>query len=213
MYTLYYAPGTASFAVHWMLIELGVPFEARAVDFATRQQKDPEYLRLNPSGMVPALIVDGTARAECAALLTLLAERHPEAGFAPAVGTAERAVWLQWMFTLANTLQPLFRGYFYADEPAGPGREDVVKAAATPRIEKVWERVDAQLGTSGGHLAGPDLSTADFLVTMLMRWSRNMPRPATDWPHIAAYVKRMTALPSFKEVNAREKLERDPWPR
>ena len=63
------------------------------------------------------------------------------------------------------------------------------------------------------YLAGPNLSTADFLVTMLMRWSGNMPKPATDWPHIAAYVKRMAAMPSFKEVNAREKLERDRWPR
>ena len=44
MYILYYWPGRASLAVHWMLIELGVPFEARPVDFATRAHKDPEYL-------------------------------------------------------------------------------------------------------------------------------------------------------------------------
>ena len=43
-YTLYYSPGTASMAVHWMLIELGVPFEARLVDFADGAQKSPEYL-------------------------------------------------------------------------------------------------------------------------------------------------------------------------
>lgn len=210
MYILYHAPSTASTAVHWMLIELGVPFEARLVDLASKQQKSPEYLRLNPSGMVPALMVDGVARAECAALLALLAERHPEAKLAPPPGSPERAAWLQWMFYLANTLQALFRGYFYADEPAGPGNEALVQAAAIPRIEKVWDRVDTQL-TATRHLAGPDLSTADFLVTMLMGWSLNMPRPATDWPHIAAYVKLMAAMPSFREVNAREKLKLDPW--
>jgi glutathione S-transferase len=44
---------------------------------------------------------------------------------------------------------------------------------------------------------GDRLSTIDFLATMLMRWSRKMPRPATDWPNIARYVSRMRALPSF----------------
>jgi glutathione S-transferase len=41
---------------------------------------------------------------------------------------------------------------------------------------------------------------------MLMRWSRNMPKPATDWPVLARYVQRMRAMPSFKTVQAREGL-------
>jgi len=53
---------------------------------------------------------------------------------------------------------------------------------------------------------GEKLSTADLLATMLMRWARNMPRPATSWPHLASYIQRMRALPSFIEVNDREGL-------
>ncbi|MEZ1866714.1 glutathione S-transferase N-terminal domain-containing protein, partial [Pseudomonas aeruginosa] len=73
-YLLCYSPGAASMAVHWMLIEMGVEFQTRLVDINVGKQRDPEYLRLNPSGRVPTLMVDGTPRHESAALLMLLAE-------------------------------------------------------------------------------------------------------------------------------------------
>ena len=81
MYILYYSPGTASMAVHQALLEIGAPHELRKVDFETQAQKSAEYLALNPNGMVPTLIVDGQPHYECAALLMLLAERHPEGRF------------------------------------------------------------------------------------------------------------------------------------
>jgi glutathione S-transferase len=55
-------------------------------------------------------------------------------------------------------------------------------------------------------LLGTELSTADFLAVMVMRWSRNMPRPATTWKHLEAYIHRMRARPAFIEVNRREGL-------
>jgi glutathione S-transferase len=39
-----------------------------------------------------------------------------------------------------------------------------------------------------------------------MRWSRNMPRPATRYPHIAAYIARMKLMPSLKRAHEREGL-------
>jgi len=105
MYTLYYSPGAASLAVHWMLIELGVPHELKKVDMEAGEHRRPEYLRLNPNGFVPVMIVDGTPLYESAALLMLLAERHPQAGFAPAPGNPQRGPYMTWMFHLSNTLQ------------------------------------------------------------------------------------------------------------
>jgi glutathione S-transferase len=78
MYQLYYSPSTASLAVHWMLIEIGAPFELVLTDTETGAQKRPEYLKLNPSGVVPTLIVDGAPVCEVAAILMLLAERHAD---------------------------------------------------------------------------------------------------------------------------------------
>src|SRR6187549_2046606 len=114
MYKLYYKPATASQCVHWMLIELGVPFELALVDTTT--PRSPDYLRLNPIGQVPTLIVDGAPVTESAAILMLLAERHPEAGFAPPPGDPGRAAYLELMVYLANALLPAFRAWFYIDD-------------------------------------------------------------------------------------------------
>jgi len=202
-YKLYWSPATASMAVHWLLIELGVAHELSRIDTDAKQQKSPEYLKLNPNGVVPTLIVDGVPRYECAALVMLLAERHP--GYAPAVGTPARADYLMWMVHLANTLQPAFRAWFYPDEPAGADNADAAKAMARTRVEATWDRVEAHLA-GRTYMAGDAVSALDFYATMLMRWSRNMPKPATKWPAIAAYVARMKARPSFKTMYEREGL-------
>lgn len=206
-YRLYGAPGTASLCVHWMLIELGVPFEFVTLDFEKNAQKDPAYLKINPSGHVPALIVDGVAHAEAAALLMILAERHPERGFAPAIGAPERADYLQWMIFLANTLMPAFRLFYYADEGAGPENAEATKARAEIRIAKAWDRIDALLSDGRPYMLGARLTALDFLLTMLTRWSRNNTRTAMDWPHLKAYVERMRAMPSYRETHAREGLQ------
>lgn len=56
------------------------------------------------------------------------------------------------------------------------------------------------------HLLGERASVADLLLVMLARWSRNLPGPATDRPHLRPYLDRMRAWPSLKAVHAREGL-------
>ncbi len=129
MYTLYGSPSTAGTAIHWMLLELNVPFDLTLLDFDKAEHKTPEYLALNPDGVVPTLIVDGAPTTQMAGIATLLAERHPEAGFAPPVGSAERAEYLSWTFWLANSFQPNFRAWFYPHEPAGGEAQEAVKDA------------------------------------------------------------------------------------
>ncbi|MGH8373327.1 MAG: glutathione S-transferase family protein [Gammaproteobacteria bacterium] len=206
MYTLYYSPGAASMAVHLTLLESGVPHKLHLLDLDAKQQKSADYLKLNPNGVVPTLIVDGKPYYECAALLMLLAERHPDARLAPLPGAATRALYLQWMFHFANTLQPAFRQWFYPAEYGAIGNEAEIKRFASQRVEAAWDRLDAQLAAHGPYVLGDTFSLTDLYATMLMRWSRNMPKPATEWPalrHLAGIVK---ARPSWKRVYALEGL-------
>lgn len=206
MYTLYYTPGAASFVVHWLLIEIGAPHELRRLDPEAREQKSAAYLRLNPNGLVPTLLIDGEPVYECAALTLLLAERHPDALLAPPAASRARALYLQWTLHLANTLQPQFRNWFYPDEAAGAAHAELVKDRARIALEQAWGRIDGHLGASGGWIAGGRPSSADFYAAMLARWSRNQPRPATDWPHVKALVTALKARPSFATLNEREGL-------
>ncbi len=59
MYTLYYSPGTASMVVHPALLEIGAPHELGLVGFGAWAPRDADYLKLNPRGVVPTLVIDG----------------------------------------------------------------------------------------------------------------------------------------------------------
>lgn len=204
--TLYYAPGAASLLVHWLLIETGEPHQLQLVDTAAKAQKSAEYLALNPNGVVPTLVIDGAPRYEAAAMAMLLAERHPQANLAPAFDDPRRADYLQWMFNLANMVQPLFRQWWYPHEPAGDANVDAVLMECAARIAAQWQRIDDHLAANGPYLLGDTATIADFYLTMLMRWSRAMPKPATEWPQLAALALRMKARPSFRELYRREGL-------
>jgi glutathione S-transferase len=207
---LYYAPGAASMLVHWLLIELDVPHQLQLVDTAAGAQKSPEYLALNPYGVVPTLVHDGQPMIEAAAIAMTLADRHPQAELAPSIDSPLRPLYTQWMFHLANAVQPLFRLWWYPHEPAGEAHADTVRAHVVPRIEAEWSRIDAWLGERGPFLLGTRPTAADFYLAMLLRWSRNMPNPAANWPRLAALAHAMAARPSFQAMCLREGI--GGWP-
>ena len=206
---LYYAPGAASMLVHWLLLELDVPHTLRLVDTATGAQKAPGYLAINPNGVVPTLVHQGQPMFEAAAIAVFLADHHPEAALAPAFDSPSRAEYTQWMFHLANAVQPLFRLWWYPHEPAGPEHAELVRTSVAPRIEEAWARIDSHLADRD-YLLGEVPCTADFYLTMLMRWSRATPKPATEWPRLAALAQAMCARPSFRQLCAAEGL--GDWP-
>lgn len=207
MYTLYYSPGTASMCVHQALIEANAQYRLVLVDLQAGQQRDAAYLRLNPGGVVPTLLIDDAPFTEAAALLMMVATRHPEAALAPMENSVGRAAWYQWIVYLANTLQPAFRLWFYpADVSDDPGTRAILSAATRRKIESVWERIDAHLQAQGPYLLGAEFSAADLMLIMLIRWSRNMPRPATDWPALQQYTARLKARPSWQKLYALEGL-------
>ena len=206
MYTLYYAPGAASFVVHWLLIDLGIPHQLVKLDIAAREHKSPEYLALNPNGVVPTLLIDGKPMCEAAAMAVLLAEAKPEAGLIPATSSAKRGAFYQWMFHLANTLQPPFRLWWYPAEAAGEAYAEAGKATAEAKIHTVFANLDTHLANNGPYLLGESVSAADFMLVMLMRWSRNMPKTALDYPHLAKLANLMKARPSWKALYESEGL-------
>lgn len=207
MPTLYYSPGAASLLVHWLLIELDVPHSLQRVDTQAGEQKRPEYLAINPNGMVPALVEDdGTVRIEAAAIAMTLADTYGDGALAPAPGTPERAAYHQWMFHLANAVQPLFRIWWYPQEAAGEENAARAQECVIPRIEAAWQRIDDHLAAHGPWLLGERLSAADFYLCMLLRWSRGMPKPGDRWPALGALAARKKARPSFRELYAREGL-------
>ncbi len=207
MYTLYYSPGTASLVVHLALLEIGAPYKLELVDFDRKAQRSEEYLRLNPLGQVPTLVIDGQPYTESAALLMMLADRHPEAKLAPAAGTPAHNKWYQWLVFMSNSFGANYRNWFYPDELGSAEHSAPVRAALQGRIEKLWTQLDGQLSAHGPFLLGAQLSAADLLLLMYMRWSRKMPRTALEWPALKQFATHMRERASWQRLCDLEKLE------
>ncbi|MES2148278.1 MAG: glutathione S-transferase family protein [Pseudomonadota bacterium] len=207
MYTLYYSPGSASMAVHLALLEMGLPYQLALVDFERRAQRAPAYLALNPAGMVPTLVADGVPLVESGAVLLNLAERHPDPALAPLAGEAGRARWIETIVLLANQLGGAYRLWFYPGDLGMLEHTPESSLAIRARIEALWDRLEARLQADGPYLLGARFSSADLLLVMYLRWSRNMPRPALEWPALARLAALVKARPSWHQLVELESLQ------
>ena len=121
MLQLHYYPGTAAMTPHILLEEMGVPFELVLVDRAADAHKRPDYLKLNPNGLIPVLTDGDFVLYETAAICLYLCDRYPAAGLAPDLGSAERAQFYKWLVWLTNTLQTaLILSLIHISEPTRP---------------------------------------------------------------------------------------------
>ena len=109
----------------------------------------------------------------------------------------------------ATALGAPYRQRFYpADlgEREGHPLPDAVRDAVRRKIEDGWAIVDAHLTANGPYLLGAEWSAVDLLALMYLRWSRNMPRPATTWPSLRRYADALRARPSWKKLYELEGL-------
>ena len=194
MYTLFWSPGSASMAPHVLLEELGVPYELSRVELG--QPRNPAYLKLNPWGRVPTLLIDGKPVYESAAICMHLADRHPEKGLAPAAGTPERAHYYQWLLFLSNTLQTAFmRIYRSAHFSSDPAHENAIKEKARRDVAEIWATLDRQL-SGKTWLAGEKFTAADIYFHMLYTWDEDMAALKRRHPNLAAIFNRIHERPA-----------------
>ena len=211
MIQLHYHPSNASLTPHILLRELGVPFELKYVDRANGAHKSPEYLKLNPNGLIPVLVDGDLVLFETAAIVLHLVDTHPQAGLAPPVGGAERALFYRWLVWLSSSLQAQMPLYFYSDRYVAAGNVDgaaQVKATTEARIAGLVDQIEAQLASHGGPwLLGHAYSALDPYVFMLCRWTRGASRPARTLAHIGPYLARMLTRPALQKTLEVEQLQ------
>jgi glutathione S-transferase len=222
MLQLHYHPGNASLIPHLVLEEIGAAFELAYVDRSASAHKSPEYLKLNPNGLIPVLVDSSTtARGadgeplvlyETAAVCLHLADTHPGAGLLPPLGSVARAHAYKWLAWLGNTMHAALVVYFYPERWADDaGAVAQVKAHAEGKVGALLDQLDAELARHGGAwLLGDGFSLVDPYAFVLCRWTRGFARPARSLPHVRPFLDRMLARPAVQRVFATEGLA-EPW--
>lgn len=202
MYTLYWSHNSASIAPHYCLEEAGVKYETVLVDMAKDDHKKADFLKINPSGKLPAMkLPDGGIITECAAISLLIADRFPQAGLAPAVNDPQRGPFLMWLFHLNNSLQPAMLRYYYPDRvTADTNGTKGVQEKAQEEIAQLWSHIDAHLAKNGPYLLGDRFSAADALCYMLSTWQDCCPGTYQRFPHVKRLAELVRARPAITRV-------------
>jgi len=198
MYTLYYAPGACSMAVHIALNECNVPFKLENVVHSSGQGRTPDYLKINPRGQVPLLVDDNQVIMEGAAQLIHILEKN-HSPLLPASDPA-RAKALEWLMFGNATLHPAYSRVFFLKKN-GPqdATKDLLMEAAVSSINSLWNEIENQLAQSS-YVAGNDVTIADILLTVIANWSPNVPKPIMIGPKTKALFQRIIVRPSYKKA-------------
>ena len=205
MYTLYYAPGSCSMAVHIALLECNQEVKLEKVDLAAGQQRMPEFQKINPRGQVPVLVEHDHPIREGAAILLHLLEKH-QSPLMPR-GGKERTAALEWLMFCNATLHPAYARCFFLMKNASDGAEkEKLFDVAMANINKLWEEVEHHLARHT-YLCGEHITMADILLTVIANWSVRMPRPVNFGSHAKKLFRAVTARPSYKKALEIEQVE------
>lgn len=104
--TFYYNPMSRARSIHWMLEEVGAPYEVKLIDLRKGEQKTPAFLAKNPMGKLPVIEHRGVVVTEGTAIAAYLADAFPQAGLAPDVNDPARGTYYRWLFFAPSVFEP-----------------------------------------------------------------------------------------------------------
>jgi glutathione S-transferase len=206
---LYFAPGACSLAPHIVLEELGFPYTTQKLDLAAGDQRKPEYLKLNPHGRVPTLVVDGKPLTENVAILTFLGGGFPQKGLWPKE-TWSQAMLLSAIGWCSSTLHPayahLIRASRYADDAAA---QESIKAKARVTLGDYLKQVDGWLAKTPKWMMGEQFTVGDPYLFVFYRWANRNAFPVKEMANYTRHATAMLARPAVKKVMADEGITLD----
>jgi glutathione S-transferase len=179
--------------VHWLLEELGAPYEMRLLDFDKREHKAPAYLAINPMGKVPAIVHRGVVVTETAAICIYLADEFAAAGLAPRIGEPQRGTYLRWFVFGAACFDPAIVDKMLERPPAArPG------AVGYGSYEDAVNALETALAP-GPYILGERFSAVDVYVGSQIHHSL-MTKAVEPRPVFQKYADRVAARPALQRL-------------
>ncbi|WP_411037276.1 glutathione S-transferase family protein [Shinella sp. BYT-45] len=210
MLTIYGVYRSRASRTYWLAGELGLPFvpvpviQARRLDDplaadAPLNTQSPDFLAVNPTGLIPCIDDGGFVMTESLAINLYLARKHggPLAGRT----LTEEAEMLQWTMWAATEVEPHAVKIILARDEKAAGSEQgrlAIRAAARA-LKKCFRRLDRHLAATG-HVVADRFTVADLNLAEVFRYATGQPQLFDDAPNVKAWLQACQARPAFKAM-------------
>lgn len=197
--TLYHAAPSRSSVVHWMLEELGQPYDLHLLKLSNGDHLKPDYLAINPMGKVPALKHGDAIITESAAICCYLADEFPQAKLNIPIGQPKRGEYLKWLFYGPSCVEPA------VIDRAAPRKEEAKRAMlGYGDFDSVLNVLKNAAAKASPYLLGEQFTAADVVIGSGLRWTMGFGlMPAL--PEFKAYVARLNERPALQRAEAKDK--------
>ena len=192
--TLFYSPQTRAAGIRVILEELGAPYDLSVMNMKVGENREPDFLAINPLGKVPTIRHHGTVITEQVAIAIYLGDLFPETALAPAVDDPQRGTYLRWLVYYAACFEPALMDKFAQHVPPDP-------------TQSVYGDFDTMLDTlevalaDGPWILGERMSVADLLWGIALNWTM-MFKLVPERSVFRAFADRVIERASFIKVTA-----------
>lgn len=190
--TIYGSPRSRTMRVLWTAAELGLDYAHVPLAFDDPVLKEPDFVRINPAGAIPAIVDDGFALSESLAINLYLAKKNCSGGPAPlypATLHGEAEIWRGSLWAQGH-LEPWVQG-----DALLQGAIAAAQERARPFIAKALAHLDAVLARRNW-LVSDHFTIGDLNVAAVLSPSRAAKLPMADYPAVQGWLARCYGRPA-----------------
>jgi glutathione S-transferase len=195
--TLYHISPSRASIVLWMLEEIGEPYHIHLLSMKQGENRQPEYLAVNPMGKVPALRHGDVVITEVGAICTYLADAFPAAKLNVPIGDPRRGPYLKWLFFSPGVIEPAIMDRAFPRQAEAPRT-----ALGYGDFDTAMDTV-AKAVTPGPFLLGDQFTAADVVVGSTLRWAATF-KLIPERREFSDYVARFKDRPAVKRSEAKD---------
>ena len=188
--------------IRFLLHYLAIPYDLKIVNLAAGEQRQSDFLKINPYGRVPAIDDNGFRLAESNAILRYLADKHHSSVYPK--NLEERAFVEQWLDFVANHVslaisKIMFNTYFYRLKGA-------TKDERSLQDGRLWlndylPMVEQQLAKQA-YIAGNSLTIADFSLLAALDAAELININLTPYPYLKAWRQNLMAESFYQDCHS-----------
>lgn len=191
----YTNPQSRGRIAHWMLEEVGQPYQIEWLEYGPTGTKSAAYLAVNPMGKLPAITHNGRAVTETPAICAYLAAAFPERGLVPAAGVPGLADYYRWLFFAAGPLEQSITANAMGWEVSAERKGTVGFGSH----QEVLDAIELALH-QGPYVCGEQFTAADVYLASHLSWGMLF-GGVPNRPVFEAYVARATDRPAYRAAN------------